>query len=224
MPHMPRQCEPELMDDPAEARAYAQADFHEPNQAFVDRLLQLTAGLEAAAALELGTGPGDIPVRVLRRHPGWQVTAVDASEAMLELARPVVERAGLADRLRLLQADAKATALPAASFDVIFSNSILHHLPEPGPLWAEIRRVGRPGAVVFLRDLARPRSEKHARDLVNHYAMHESPLLQQEFYRSLLAAFTVGEVRRQLEQAGLELQVEMVTDRHLDVFGRLGPG
>ncbi len=221
MPHMPRQCEPELMDDPAEAQAYARADFHEVNQAFVERLLQLTPDLPAARAIDMGTGPADIPMRLLRHRPAWQIVAVDASAAMLDLARPALERAGLANRLQLLKADAKATGLPAGSFDVVFSNSILHHLADPAMLWAEIRRLGRPGALVFLRDLARPRNEKLARELVHHYAMHESPLLQQEFRRSLLAAFTPGEVRQQLEQAGLALKVEMVTDRHLDVFGRL---
>ena len=41
--HMPRQPEPEYMDDPAEAEAYAASDFSEVNQAFIDRLLELSS-------------------------------------------------------------------------------------------------------------------------------------------------------------------------------------
>ena len=62
-----------------------------------------------------------------------------------------------------------------------------------------------------------------ALEIVQTYASQESQLLQEEFYRSLLSAYTVAEVRRQLRRAGLRgLEVSMATDRHLDVFGRVG--
>ena len=77
---MPRQPEPELMDLQAEADAYARADFADVNQAFADRLVALAGHLERARAVDLGTGPGDIPVRLARAMPGWHITAVDASE------------------------------------------------------------------------------------------------------------------------------------------------
>ena len=222
MAHMPRQPEPEFMDAPAEAEAYARADFAQVNQAFVDRLLELAGHLQSARAVDLGTGPADIPIRLLRARPGWRVVAVDASAAMLDHARRAVETAGLAGRVELLAADAKATPLPTGRFNVIFSNSILHHVSEVEPFWAELRRLGSGGAVVFLRDLARPDAPQAARRIVQTYAAEESATLQEEFYRSLLASYTVGEVRRQLDRAGLAcLQVTMVTDRHLDVFGRL---
>jgi hypothetical protein len=59
-----------------------------------------------------------------------------------------------------------------------------------------------------------------ARRVVELYAESESKLLQEEFYRSLLAAFRPDEVRQQLDEAGLPaLTVQPVTDRHFDVFG-----
>ena len=60
--------------------------------------------------------------------------------------------------VRLHLVDAKQTRL-AAGYDVIFSNSLLHHLPDPLPMWREIRRLARPGTIVFVRDL------RSARDL-----------------------------------------------------------
>ena len=63
---MPRQPEAELMDQPAEVQAYAAADFSGVNQAFVDRLVALAGNAEAARALDLGTGPGDVPIRLAR--------------------------------------------------------------------------------------------------------------------------------------------------------------
>ncbi|MFB3893952.1 MAG: class I SAM-dependent methyltransferase [Phycisphaerae bacterium] len=232
---MKRQAEGEIMDIPAEAEAYAQADFADVNQAFVDRLLELAAGMDNIRALDLGTGPADIPVRLLKTlrarsgaagKASWRITAVDGSRPMLEHAAKLVEQAGMADDIILRYADAKNTGLPAKSFDVVFSNSILHHLTETAAFWAEIKRVAKPAAVIFLRDLARPADEQEARRIVDKYAGTASNILWDEYFRSLLAAYTVDEVRRQLAQAGLspQLSVRMATDRHLDVWGRLNAG
>ncbi len=221
-PHMPRQPEPEYMNSPAEADAYAAADFADVNQAFVDRLLELAGPAERATAVDLGTGPGDIPIRLARVRPGWHITAVDASEAMLDHARRAAAAAGLTNAIEWLCADAKSTPLPEAAFDVVFSNSILHHVTDTDAFWTELKRLAAPGALVLLRDLTRPRDEASARAIVARYAGGESRLLQEEFFRSLLSSWTPQEVRRQLDRADLgALAVAMVTDRHWDVFGHL---
>jgi len=217
---LPRQPEPEYMDDRAEAEAYAVADFADVNQAFVDRLIELVGPRERLDAVDLGTGPADIPIRVVRARPGWYVTAVDASAAMLAVARHAVRGAGLDRSIPLVLSDAKRLPLADASFDVVFSNSILHHITDTAAFWCQVRRLARPGAVVLLRDLARPDTADDARAIVRRYAGGESDLLQQEFYRSLLSAYRPDEVRRQLTDAGLTtLRVQRITDRHLDIFG-----
>ena len=220
---MPRQPEPEFMDANDEADAYAAADFDEVNQAVVDRLLELVGPRDEACVVDLGTGPADIPVRLVRSRPGWRVVAVDASGAMLRHARQAIDRARLGHAIDLVLADAKATGLADASFDVILSNSILHHITDVDRFWAEVKRIARPGAHALLRDLARPPDADAARAIVDRYARDETELLREEYYRSLLSSYTVEEVRSQLARAGLDcLQVAMATDRHLDVFGRIG--
>ena len=208
------------MDLPHEAAAYARADFSDVNQAFVDRLLNLAWNVPAARCVDLGAGPGDIAIRVAQARPQWHIDAVDAAEAMIDLARAAVARAAVAN-VRLHLADAKQTRL-AAGYDVIFSNSLLHHLPDPLPMWCEIRRLARPGTVIFVRDLLRPATYDLAEEMVEQYAAHESHTLQQEFYRSLLSAFTPAEIRQQLEDSGLrELEIRQASDRHVDVSGVL---
>jgi len=214
--------EGEVMDLPEEAAAYARADFADVNAVFVERLLELAGTLDAALALDLGTGPGDIPVRLVRARPGWRVVAADASMAMLAFACRAARQAGPAAPVYPVLADAKSCPFPGHIFDVVFSNSILHHITETGLFWAEVRRVAKPGAWVLLRDLARPRSTDAARAIVREHAGDESELLQEEFYRSLLSAYTPDEVRAQLLRAGLGgCTVEMVSDRHLDIVGRV---
>jgi len=224
MTDLPRRVpEPEGMDDPEEARAYAAADFGGVNQAFVDRLLEFVGPMPVADAVDLGAGPGDIVLRLLRARPDWRITAVDVSPAMLVLARRAAEDANLAAWVAFVRGDAANLPQPDGSFDVIFSNSLLHHVASPRRLWMKVSRLGRPGAAVFFRDLIRPPTTQAARDLVRLHAGGESHLLQEEFYRSFLSAYTLKEVREQLAEAGLSgLRVEQVTDRHLDIFGRAG--
>jgi ubiquinone/menaquinone biosynthesis C-methylase UbiE len=217
---MERIPEPEIMDMVQEAQAYAQADFAQVNQAFVDRLLELAGDRRSALALDMGTGPADIPIRLVRARPAWHVTAVDASGAMLDIARKAIRDARIEHAIELVQADAKSSPLKDASFDVIFSNSILHHISAADAFWNEVRRLLAPGARVLLRDLTRPESPQAARQIVELHAGGETPLLQEEYYRSLLSAYTVHEVRDQLTRAGLgKLEVERISDRHMDVFG-----
>lgn len=218
---MSRIPEPELMDIPAEAVAYAQADFAQVNEAFVDRLMELTWELGVSRVIDLGTGPADIPIRVAKARPQWHIDAVDASAAMIEIARSAVRASGLGQSITLHQTDAKQTRL-AAGYDVIFSNSLLHHLPDPIPFWREIRRLARSGTTVFIRDLLRPATYDLAVEIVAIHAGHESKLLQEEFARSLMSAFTPAEIRTQLEQAGLSaLEIRQSSDRHVDVSGVL---
>ena len=69
-------------------------------------------------------------------------------------------------------------------------------------------------------NLFRPSSPEEAREIVNEYAADEPSILRDDFYHSLLAAFTPREVEDQLVSAGLtELSVKKISDRHLLVVG-----
>lgn len=217
---MERILEPEVMDISERALAYAEADFAEVNDAFLERLCALAEGMGECSVLDLGCGPGDVLRRMVERQPGWRAVGVDASPPMLELAAAGAAKACMDTPIRLVLCDALQSPFTAASFDVVCSNSLLHHLRQPDGLWKEIRRVGKSGALVFLRDLRRPDNEGAARSIVRQYAKEESSLLREDFYNSLLAAFTAGEVRTQLDEAGLRaFDVLATSDRHLDVVG-----
>jgi release factor glutamine methyltransferase len=75
-----------------------------------------------ARALDLGTGSGAIALALAKAWPSAQVTAVDASDEALTLARENAEAAGLAERVRLLRSDWFAALPVEANFDVIVAN------------------------------------------------------------------------------------------------------
>lgn len=218
---MERVAEPELMDDAAQARAYAEADFSEPHERFVALFRQRFPDLAPGSrVLDLGCGPGDITLRFARAHPACRVHGVDGAAAMLQHAEAQLAHSGLGARIRYIHGYLPDTRLPSR-YDAVISNSLLHHLADPAVLWQAIRRHGRPGAVVFVMDLLRPASREAAAALVACYAADEPEVLRHDFFHSLLAAYRPDEVAAQLAAAGLDLGVEVVSDRHLTVSGRL---
>lgn len=220
---MKRVPEPELMLDPAQARAYAAADFAEPHERFVALLVTKLRALPAAGhALDLGCGPGDPTLRLARALPGWEVEGVDGSPAMLALAREAAATAGFAGRVRFHEAllPAPPAALAGRRFELVLSNSLLHHLADPALLWQAVRAFAAPGAAVFVMDLLRPKSVEAARALVERYAAGEPDVLRRDFFHSLCAAYRLEEAQAQLRQAGLAgLACEVVSDRHFAVWG-----
>ena len=221
---MKRRPEPELMEGVEQALAYARADFSESNSLFMKLLEQQRPGpLRGACALDLGCGPADIVRRFLRTYPAATCDALDGSAEMLDLAHAALDPLpDLAARYRLLCECLPSPRLPAAHYDLILSNSLLHHLHNPQVLWDTVRHTARPGALVLVMDLMRPASAGWAEALVVTYAADAPEVLKSDFRNSLFAAFEPQEVVAQLAEAGLTgLEVAVVSDRHLAVFGRL---
>ena len=217
---LPRTLEPEVMEGDEEAREYDAMDHGEVNRRFVEDLLEAMEGLAEDHArelrvLDLGTGTARIPIELARRQSGLVIWATDLGESMLELAGRNVAEAGLADRIRLEQVDSKQLPYQDGSFDVVMSNTLVHHLPEPAGSLAEMARVARPGGLVFVRDLARPADLEAVEELVARYASGETQRQRQLLRDSLHAALTVEEVRDILAGLGLpEEGVVMTSDRH----------
>ncbi len=219
---MKRIPEPELMDGPAQVEAYARADFSAANELFLN-LYQERFGNPGAGALvlDLGCGPADIPIRFARAFPNTFLHGVDASGPMVEEAQRSVKQAGLTERIRVFQKELPHDDLPAGGYDVLLSNSLLHHLHDPGGLWFMVATYARKYAAVCIMDLIRPPDEPTVRSLVDTYAPGEGDTLRSDFFNSLRAAFHPDEVREQLRRAGLPLDVEIVSDRHMLVSGHL---
>lgn len=219
---MERVLEPELMEDDEQARAYAEADFEDAHSRLIAAFGEAFPNDRIDGfVLDMGCGPGDIAYRFAAAYPDCVVHGVDGSEAMLRYGDIVIApRYDAGDRVTLIQGLFPNPTLPRDRYEVIISNSLLHHLPDAQVLWDSVRRFAAAGAPIFIMDLMRPASPEIARQLVETYSSDEPDVLQEDFYASLLAAFEPDEVEVQLQEAGLEhLEIREVSDRHLVIAG-----
>ncbi|MBI1214723.1 MAG: methyltransferase domain-containing protein [Alphaproteobacteria bacterium] len=218
---MPRTPEPELMDDAAQAQAYDAADFSGAHGRRVELFRERYPEKDIdGAVLDLGCGSGDVLERFAQAFPAARFTGVDGAAAMLALAQRRMEKAGLSARMNFVRALIPSPDIPADDYAVVMSHSLLHHLHDPGVLWRTVKERAGANSFVFIADLRRPESEARAQELVDTLSAGEPEVLQQDFYNSLLAAFTAEEIRAQLDAAGLSsLAVEEVDEIHVLVHG-----
>ncbi|MBT4863686.1 MAG: class I SAM-dependent methyltransferase [Planctomycetaceae bacterium] len=226
---LPRTLEPEVMDTSQEAIDYDAMDHREVNRAFVDDLLAAAARTEGGVrfydkgnphVLDVGTGTAQIPIELCRRSAICHVTGVDLAGEMLKLGRQNIERAGLMSRVQVERADAKDLKCADGTYDVVMSNSIVHHIPKPLKVLAQMVRLLRPGGLLFVRDLLRPPDAETVEHFVQNYAGEENPHQQKMFRDSLHAALTLEEIRGLLSELNVPpIWAKQTSDRHWTISG-----
>jgi len=219
---MKRIPENDLMDCDEQASAYAGTDFSEPHDAFVSLFREKFSDHLEGNVLDLGCGTADVLIRFASSFRSVHVTGVDGAGAMLKIGDRDIKKAGLSDRIKLQKCFLPDNGLPHKYFDVVISNSLLHHIKAPSALWQTVKNCAKPGAPVFIMDLYRPENIQEAEQLVGIYAKGAPPVLKKDFYNSLLASYNIDEIIKQLSKDELHyLNVEIVSDRHLLVWGQI---
>ena len=218
---LPRTLEPEVMDTVDEAVDYDSMDHSTVNRLFVAELLDFAdkasdSFVDAADTIDLGTGTALIPIELLRQRPEFgRIFACDLSQEMLKLAQRRLADEGLDRDILPVFCDCKRLPIADESCRLIMSNSIVHHIPNPADVFAEIRRTLAPGGILFVRDLMRPESSDAVETIVETYAGDENAHQQKMFRESLHAALTVEEVQGLLNDVDLPIEsVFASSDRH----------
>jgi trans-aconitate 2-methyltransferase len=92
--------------------------------------------------LDAGCGSGRVTELLAARLPRGRVIALDASSAMIEVARERL--ATIADRVEFVVADL-AQQLPIGPVDAVLSTATFHWVPDHDALFANLAAVMRPG-------------------------------------------------------------------------------
>ncbi len=201
---MGRVLEPEVMDSDLEVEAYLDGVATRPldrlDGTYIDAVLALKPQ-QGARVLDVGTGTGAIPVRLAAARPDLRIVGVDLSAAMLVRARRRARDAGV--KVEFRKVSARRLSYRARSFDLVLSNSLLHHLPDPVPALNEFARVLRPGGSLLVRDLRRPPDRFVAAHIRRHGRYYKG-LMKKLFADSVRAAYTLREIRDAVAGSMLE--------------------
>ncbi len=133
---------------------------------------RVTSSITCGRVLDVGTGPGYLPVEIVRRNPDLEVVGVDLSRKMLKIAQSVARReantpmhGGSADRpprvapvvagsrVQLVRGDVNNLPFPDSVFDLVISTLSLHHWRDPARGIQECLRVTVPGGQCWIYDL-----------------------------------------------------------------------
>lgn len=106
----------------------------------------VVAGVEfTGRVLELGSGSGAMAEQLLERNPDAVLTATDVDPSMRAAAAERLSRFG--KRVEVLNADAAKLPFSDATFNVVLSFGMLHHVIDWETALAEVARVLRPGGI-----------------------------------------------------------------------------
>ena len=142
------------MNDEEQAIAYASANFDEPHSHFL-KLLNLAIGKNFPSSgnvIDLGVGAADIEIKNAITYTTFKIDAVDGSKAMLIQAEKAIDKFDLNHRINLVHSSIQNVSLIEKEYEIILSNSLLHHLHDPTVLWQLVKRAkGDP--IIFIMDL-----------------------------------------------------------------------
>ena len=213
-----RVLEPEIMDTEKDAAEYDSIPNDDVNADFVEETLNLSS-VNAIKLVDLGSGPASIPILFALKSPQLIITAVELAEEMIVIAQQNIKNANVADRIIIKKQDIKHTMLAEKSFDIVVSNSCIHHMHNPIELFTEAKRLVSNEGVIYFKDLLRPKSLVELEHLVSKYAHDASDYQRVLFRNSLHAALTLGEVKASAEAAGLSnAEIKQTSDRHWSLY------
>ncbi|MGE3660128.1 MAG: methyltransferase domain-containing protein [Pseudonocardia sp.] len=137
-------------DDGERLRLVAQCAMH---RAEAGTLLDRIGVGPGRHVLDLGCGPlGILDLLAERVGADGRVVGVDREPRFLDMAvRSLSERGH--DGVELVGADARATGLPDAAFDLVHERLVLVNVPDPAAVVAEMARLTRPGGTVAVQDV-----------------------------------------------------------------------
>lgn len=179
----------------------------------VDSVLAMNLVAEAAAVttphatdlLEVGCGGGNYTLKLLERMPALNVTLVDLSQAMLDLAVPRV-RPATTGRVEAIQADIRDFDCESERFDIVLASAVLHHLRTDDQwhsVFQKLHDALRPGGSFWIFDIVEsPMAELqaiHWRRYGDYLTQAGGAAFKTELYERIIAEDTPRSVPYQLD-------------------------
>ncbi|MGE3529832.1 MAG: methyltransferase domain-containing protein [Methyloceanibacter sp.] len=185
-------------------------DIGRASRRTVDRMAAKAGKLAGKRVLDLGSGYGGA-ARALARTHGANVVCLNLSAVENERNRALTRKAGLADRIAVIDGSFDAVPFDDASFDLAWSQDAILHAPDRRAVLNEVARVLRPsGDFIFT-------------DPMQADAIDDSEALKPIYERIHLPDLaSVGFYRRELAERGfVEVSIENLTEHMRCHYARI---
>lgn len=151
--------------------------------------------------LDIGTGPGFLPIELAKLIGGAEVVGIDLSRDMIKIAERNARIEEIHGKVKFLVMDANSMNFDDSSFDLVLSTGALHHWKNPLRAIREIRRVLREGGQAWIYDLSKDASSELLAAKLLEYGY--SKFLSTFIFRivKLHSGLTLKELRRIAEEA-----------------------
>jgi len=141
-------------------------------------------GITEGRFLDVGTGTGILAIEFAKSIPGVEVTGLDLSDVVLELARENFQKSKAPLKVFFEKGDAEDIPFEDDAFDLVVSSNTLHLIKNPIRMFDEIHRVLKPEGRFIISD--------HRRSWLGIFSAH------------IRASFSPDEVKDFLRQSKLQ--------------------
>jgi len=141
-------------------------------------------GITEGRVLDIGTGTGLLAIGFAKSIPGVEVTGMDLSEVVLELARENLQKSDAPLKVSFEKGDAEDIPLEDGAFDLVVSSNTLHLIENPVSMFDEVHRVLKPEGRFIISD--------HRRSWLGIFSAH------------IRASYTPDEVKELLRRSKLQ--------------------
>lgn len=127
-----------------------------PNRIFAKWFQRIAADIRDRAIsgniLDIGTGPGRLPIEIAKQVKNVRVFGIDMSPDMIKIASRNADQAGVGERVEFRVNSAYDTGFESNSMDLAVSTGVMHHLSQPLSAFNEIYRILKRGGEAWLFD------------------------------------------------------------------------
>ena len=165
--------------------------------------------------LEIGPGPAFVSIEIAKRLPDIEITGLEISDSMIEIANSNTMEQGLSNRILFRKADASKMPFSDSEFDFVVTSGSLHHWKRPMEVINEIYRVLKPGCKCIISDLVKDTPAERIREFASKI---DSRIMRWGLMHSFKEGYTVNAINALIKDTrfkSAEIEVEDISMRIL---------
>jgi ubiquinone/menaquinone biosynthesis C-methylase UbiE len=181
---------------------------------------EIASKVSSGRILDIGTGPGYIPIEVARASRNVQIKAIDISSAMVMIARRKAEDAGLSQRVQFEYGSAEHIPYEDGYFDLVVSTLSFHHWANRTECLKEMQRVLKIGGEAWIYEIRKDTTSEAKKQLKDRYGrflsfivlysvrLHSAMSLQE--FQKIISLPQLSFSKMTIEERGLALKLRLV--------------